>query len=355
MLSLQVYSDSDSDSSEYNEIIDKTSVKERPNDSVQVDSQNVNKTLITHVMRKNSENLKLVRNEESPLDNAILTDHSEVDASHNRQFDIKLEAKSLTSVDEIENDKGKGASFNYFGLSDSDTSDNEDGKNKSCEKSKHEKVKHQVTSKNTHNVDIPASSFWKDITYNDVCEQKEVKGSTNSYHSYQRTFDCYNKNKRNTNSDGYNETQAGSYVPKRRRKDELTTPQNINHQKTEAISDSDNMKRPCFYVHHSVAPHLHTKSLNRIPKRESATINAHTGTVNKISWCVDEFSHLLLSGSMDRSVKIWNMFSSQNQCVKSFSNHEKAVKDVAWSSTGRQILSCSYDRTVRLTDVEKGE
>ena len=40
--------------------------------------------------------------------------------------------------------------------------------------------------------------------------------------------------------------------------------------------------------------------------------------------------------------------------MKILSHHSKAVRDVEWSQDGRSLLSCSYDKTAAVTDVEKG-
>ena len=110
----------------------------------------------------------------------------------------------------------------------------------------------------------------------------------------------------------------------------------------------------CYTIHHKVAPYLNQKHVNRAPRRKLKDISSHSGIVNKIEWCRPEFSHLLLSAGMDRSVKVWDVLSSTPTCVQTLRFHEKAVKDATWSAQGREILSGGYDRTARICDVEKG-
>ena len=113
--------------------------------------------------------------------------------------------------------------------------------------------------------------------------------------------------------------------------------------------------KPLFYVHHKVAPFVHKKEIsNKLPKTVATELPGHGGIVNRIAWCTPEYSHLLLSASMDRTVKIWNVYSPTHFCVQTLRRHEKAIKDATWSSSGRQILSCGYDKTARITDVENG-
>ena len=110
-----------------------------------------------------------------------------------------------------------------------------------------------------------------------------------------------------------------------------------------------------FSVHPSISSHLNQYGIrNSVPKKMLRCLTGHAASVNRTCWCISEFSHLLLSVSMDRSIKIWNAFSSGSSCVQTILCHQKAVKDAVWSSTGRQILSCGYDLTARISDVEKG-
>ncbi|KAH1247673.1 WD repeat-containing protein 25 [Glycine max] len=65
-------------------------------------------------------------------------------------------------------------------------------------------------------------------------------------------------------------------------------------------------------------------------------------------------AHLLASAGMDHAVCIWNVWSRNQKkaCLLNF--HNAAVKDVKWSQQGHFLLSCGYDCTSRLIDVEKG-
>ena len=117
-------------------------------------------------------------------------------------------------------------------------------------------------------------------------------------------------------------------------------------------------KKSCFVVHHKIAPQLHTvaQRISRIPKKVLLVLPGHSGTVNRIHWGIPEYSHLLLTASMDATVRVWNVFSSRGSdpCVRTLKVHSKAVKAARWSACGRQILSCSYDKFAKLTDVECG-
>ena len=87
------------------------------------------------------------------------------------------------------------------------------------------------------------------------------------------------------------------------------------------------------------------------PKRRLIHLDAHQGCINKISWnpCYKDF---LLSASMDTTVKIWSI-GLMPTCVWETA-HSQAVKDAKWSVDGLNVLSCGYDKFLRITDVNKG-
>ncbi|KAL2327881.1 hypothetical protein Fmac_021308 [Flemingia macrophylla] len=92
---------------------------------------------------------------------------------------------------------------------------------------------------------------------------------------------------------------------------------------------------------------------NLMSEKLSATLQGHTKAVNAIHWSPTH-AHLLASAGMDHMVCIWNVWSKNQKkaCVLNF--HNAAVKDVKWSKQGHFLLSCGYDCTSRLIDVEKG-
>lgn len=53
-------------------------------------------------------------------------------------------------------------------------------------------------------------------------------------------------------------------------------------------------------------------------------------------------------------VCIWNVWSRDKKKACALNFHNAAVKDVKWSQQGLFLLSCGYDCTSRLVDVEKG-
>ncbi|PFH36677.1 G-protein beta WD-40 repeat containing protein [Besnoitia besnoiti] len=89
------------------------------------------------------------------------------------------------------------------------------------------------------------------------------------------------------------------------------------------------------------------------PKREIHAYVGHTGGVQAIRF-FPRSGHLLLSASMDSTVKIWDVFN-QRKLFRTYTAHRQAVRDVQWAEAGGKFYSCSYDNTVKLWDTEVGK
>lgn len=57
---------------------------------------------------------------------------------------------------------------------------------------------------------------------------------------------------------------------------------------------------------------------------------------------------------MDQTICIWNVWSRYQKKACVLNVHNAAVKDVKWSPQGLFVLSCGFDFSSRLVDVEKG-
>ncbi|KAG8814362.1 hypothetical protein FRC17_001147, partial [Serendipita sp. 399] len=112
------------------------------------------------------------------------------------------------------------------------------------------------------------------------------------------------------------------------------------------------------YMHppYSVAPQLSQETGSQetfIPKKCIHTWTGHTAGVSVIR-LFPNTSHLLLSGSMDNKIKLWDVYNEGN-CLRTFLGHGRAVKDVTFSNDGRRFLSCGFDRFIKLWDTETGK
>ncbi|KZV14711.1 WD repeat-containing protein 25-like [Dorcoceras hygrometricum] len=91
----------------------------------------------------------------------------------------------------------------------------------------------------------------------------------------------------------------------------------------------------------------------RTPQSISVALNGHAKSVNAVQWSRTQ-AHLLASAGMDHTVCIWNVWSRDQKRARILNCHHAAVKDVKWSDDGLSVLSCGYDCTSRLVDVENG-
>ncbi|KAF8139979.1 WD40-repeat-containing domain protein [Boletus edulis] len=112
------------------------------------------------------------------------------------------------------------------------------------------------------------------------------------------------------------------------------------------------------YMHPPLAdaPHLSNEAGSQetfIPKACIHTWTGHTQGVSVIRLFPDT-GHLLLSGSMDTKIKLWDVYTHGN-CLRTFHGHVQAVKDVTFSNDGTRFLSCGYDRQMKLWDTETGQ
>ncbi|EST08621.1 WD40 repeat [Kalmanozyma brasiliensis GHG001] len=89
-----------------------------------------------------------------------------------------------------------------------------------------------------------------------------------------------------------------------------------------------------------------------LPKTCIHTFKGHGKGVSTLK-VFPKSGHLLLSASLDTTVKLWDVYH-EGQCLRTFMGHGKAVRDVAFSNDGRRFLSAGYDRVVKLWDTETG-
>lgn len=92
---------------------------------------------------------------------------------------------------------------------------------------------------------------------------------------------------------------------------------------------------------------------NANSERKSTALIGHTKAVNALQWS-NSHCHLLASCGMDSSINIWNVWSNEQKKARVLNVHSAAVKDIKWCEKGFSLLSCGYDCTSRLIDVEKG-
>ncbi|KAF1332888.1 putative pre-mrna splicing factor, partial [Globisporangium splendens] len=90
-----------------------------------------------------------------------------------------------------------------------------------------------------------------------------------------------------------------------------------------------------------------------LPKRCVHKWTGHTKGVQAIE-LFPSYGHLLLSGSMDHTVRIWDVYN-EKRCKRVYEGHSGAVRGINFSNDGKQFLSCGFDRFIQLWDTETGQ
>jgi platelet-activating factor acetylhydrolase IB subunit alpha len=62
-------------------------------------------------------------------------------------------------------------------------------------------------------------------------------------------------------------------------------------------------------------------------------------------------SEYLISAARDKLIKLWNI--STGQCIRTISAHDNWVRDIRIHPSGRYLISCSDDKSIRVYDILK--
>lgn len=227
-----------------------------------------------------------------------------------------------------------------------------------CETAGPTKCKHGKQTKHTNSVIdrfsgnrvyVPDSDYWSSIDVSSSNKETSIRGTDkpkNKINTFKRTGKFAN----------IDTTYSRSTIETQKRKSPGETNKSLMVSNSILQHSANNdVPRKLYIVHGKIQPFLNAKNIvNKPPSKVEKLLLAHQGAVNKVRWNKVNYSHLFLSASMDNTVKVWNVWTQADNCVATLTNHNKAVRDAAWSHCGRQILSCSYDRTACLTDVETG-
>ena len=82
-----------------------------------------------------------------------------------------------------------------------------------------------------------------------------------------------------------------------------------------------------------------------------STLKGHAEAVESIAISSD--GQTLVSGSWDKTIKIWNLTTSQ--LMRTLEGHKSSLTCVALSQDGQILVSSSWDKTVKIWDFHTGE
>lgn len=92
-----------------------------------------------------------------------------------------------------------------------------------------------------------------------------------------------------------------------------------------------------------------TKRKEHSPWKLYKLLLGHVGQVTSVT--MDPFNSFFITGSADRTMKIWDLASGNLQLT--LSGHIMAIRDMVISSRHPYLFSCSEDKTVKCWDLEK--
>ena len=84
-----------------------------------------------------------------------------------------------------------------------------------------------------------------------------------------------------------------------------------------------------------------------------STLKGHADWVTCLATTIEQ-SDVLLSGSRDKTLIVWDLSGGEGTPRRSLKGHNHYVQDVTVSSDGQFALSGSWDGTLRLWDLNTG-
>ncbi|XP_055540489.1 pre-mRNA-processing factor 17 [Wyeomyia smithii] len=146
-------------------------------------------------------------------------------------------------------------------------------------------------------------------------------------------------------------------MAKKQHRNRVTEDKPIEEKSVLHIKDSvDYQGRSFLHPPHDVGVNLRKSGAPDrcfLPKAHIHTWTGHTKGISAIRW-FPKSAHLLLSCSMDARVKLWEVYN-ERRCVRTYSGHRQAVRDVSFNNRGDKFVSAGYDRYLKLWDTETGD
>jgi eukaryotic-like serine/threonine-protein kinase len=84
---------------------------------------------------------------------------------------------------------------------------------------------------------------------------------------------------------------------------------------------------------------------------QECTLRGHSENVISVAYLPD--GKHIVSGSNDKTVKIWDAQSGEEKCT--LRGHSGILTSVAYSPDGKHIASASWDKTVKIWDSTNGQ
>ncbi|WP_414550925.1 toll/interleukin-1 receptor domain-containing protein, partial [Anabaena sp. CCY 0017] len=86
-------------------------------------------------------------------------------------------------------------------------------------------------------------------------------------------------------------------------------------------------------------------------RSELNSLEGHSGTVMSVSFSPD--GKTLVSASYDKTIKLWNLDTGKE--IRTLSGHTNTVRSVSFSPDGKTLVSGSQDKTIKLWNLDTGK
>ncbi|KAF7652904.1 hypothetical protein LDENG_00090930 [Lucifuga dentata] len=199
----------------------------------------------------------------------------------------------------------------------------------------------------------------QDVCFRETAASLGLPGTLERFsasQTFQHTPQCLSTGSNSSKRHHIAPSGVRPYISKRQRLATAAAKVDLNCPTEQISGDQTRESQILTDVSERVKPYLGEKpSVAKIPKRLLMSLGPHQGPVNTVEWCpVPYLSHLLLSASMDKTIKVWDGVES-GRCLKIYSCHSGAVRDACWTPCGRHLLTGSFDNMAVITDVQTGQ
>jgi WD40 repeat protein len=80
------------------------------------------------------------------------------------------------------------------------------------------------------------------------------------------------------------------------------------------------------------------------------TLSGHTNLINSLVY--DATHNRLISGSGDKTIKVWDM--ANGTCIRTLSGHTDWINSLVYDATHNRLISGSDDKTIKVWDMVNG-
>lgn len=184
----------------------------------------------------------------------------------------------------------------------------------------------------------------------DVRESVEINNSISQYDSRGNKGLQLTDNLENINVYGNNDESEDASANSSEGEEETFTLYNTSY------SHNGKKRQPFLSPLKDIEIDLYKPSMSfkcYLPKKIIHTFKGHYDGCNTLEF-LPQTGHLFLSGGNDNIIRLWNFYGDR-KCIQDYQGHSNAVKALKFINDGSKFLSSSFDRNVKIWDIETGK